>query len=154
MNLRKADLCYLFLIVFIIAALPFGISAYDRYVWSKKIPMETKVFHLTGHTEKGWILGGINASDVLMDNLIPKKHTLPVVRVRKGDTVVLKLTSSDVVHGFSLKGFGIFINDGIHPGKPITVSFVADRSGTFTFACNAICGSHHENMFGTIIVTA
>ncbi|MDA3918493.1 MAG: hypothetical protein PF690_16170 [Deltaproteobacteria bacterium] len=154
MNLKKADLCYLLLVVFIIAALPFCISAYDRYVWSKKIPRETKVFHLTGHTEKGWVLGEIHALDILMDNLIPKKQTLPVIRVRKGDNVVLKLTSSDVVHGFSLKGFGIFINDGIHPGKPSTVSFVADRSGTFTFACNAICGSHHENMFGTIIVTA
>ena len=69
-------------------------------------------------------------------------------------SVILKLKSSDVVHGFSLKDFGIFITDGIHPGKTVVVSFKADKQGTFTFSCNAICGSNHQNMQGTLIVRA
>ena len=149
---KKADLIYFAMVIFVLAALPFGISAYDRHVWNHKISHDAKVFDLTGHTRKGWVFGSIDASDVLTDSLIPKKMSPPVIRVNKGDRVVLKLTSSDVVHGFSLKDFGIFINDGIHPGKPRTVSFIADKAGTFTFACNAICGSRHENMSGTIIV--
>jgi heme/copper-type cytochrome/quinol oxidase subunit 2 len=154
MDNKKADLIYFLLVIFVIIALPFGISAYDKYLWSLKISQDAKVFSLTGHTQKGWVSGSINAAEVLTSSLSPKKSTPPVIKVNKGDRVVLKLTSSDVVHGFSLKDFGIFINDGIHPGKPQTISFIADKEGRFTFACNAICGSHHENMSGTIIVDA
>ncbi|MBC8440915.1 MAG: cupredoxin domain-containing protein [Deltaproteobacteria bacterium] len=154
MDNKKADLIYFALVIFVVAALPFGISAYDRHIWNQKIPQDAKIFNLTGHTRKGWVFGTIDAYDVLTVSLIPKEFTPPIIKVNKGDQVVLKLTSSDVVHGFSLKDFGIFINEGIHPGKPQMVTFIADKEGTFTFACNAICGSHHENMFGTIIVNA
>jgi heme/copper-type cytochrome/quinol oxidase subunit 2 len=68
--------------------------------------------------------------------------------------VVLRLKSSDVIHGFSLKDFGVFITDGIHPGKVTLVSFRADKVGRFTFSCNAICGTNHENMQGTLVVKA
>ncbi len=154
MNLKTADLFYFCLVILIIAGLPFGISAYDRHVWEKRIPSTAKVFFLTGHTQKGWVSGGIGAADVFIDSIAPKKNLPPVINVKKGDKVVLKLTSSDVIHGFSLKDFGIFINDGIHPGKPATISFIANKEGTFTFSCNAICGSQHENMSGTIVVSA
>jgi heme/copper-type cytochrome/quinol oxidase subunit 2 len=154
MDNRKLDLVYFVLVIFVIITLPFGISAYDNYIWNKKITHNSKVFNLTGHTQKGWVSGSINAVDVLVGSLTHIKSTPPIIKVNKGDRVVLKLTSSDVVHGFSLKDFGIFINNGIHPGKPQIISFIADKEGTFTFACNAICGSHHENMSGTIIVNA
>jgi cytochrome c oxidase subunit 2 len=78
----------------------------------------------------------------------------PVIKVKKGDLVVFKLASSDVVHGFSLKDFGVYLKDGIQPGKVVYVSFKADRVGTFTFSCNAICGDMHQNMQGTLIVSA
>jgi cytochrome c oxidase subunit 2 len=68
--------------------------------------------------------------------------------------VVFKLASSDVVHGFSLKDFGVYLKDGIQPGKVIQVSFTADQVGTFTFSCNAICGDMHQNMQGTLVVRA
>lgn len=154
MDNRKADLLYFVLVLFIIVALPFGITSYDNHVWNQKILEDAKVFSLTGHTQKGWVWGTIAAAQVLTGNLSAQAPAPPVIKVHKGDRVVLKLTSSDVVHGFSLKEFGIFINKGIHPGKPQTVSFIADKAGRFTFACNAICGSHHENMSGTLIVTA
>ena len=77
-----------------------------------------------------------------------------MIEVSKGDLVVLKLKSSDVVHGFSLKDFGVFVTDGIQPGKVTLVSFTADKVGTFTFSCNAICGDNHENMQGTLVVKA
>lgn len=152
MNSKNSEWIYLILIVAFLFGLPIGISAYDSYVWKKKLPENTKVFNMTGHTRKGWILGDVQAADVLLDGIQPGRLNIPVLKVNKGDRVVLKLTSSDVIHGFSLKDFGIFINDGIHPGRPMTVEFIADRKGTFTFACNAICGSEHENMSGKIVV--
>ena len=78
----------------------------------------------------------------------------PVLEVSKGDLVVFRLTSSDVVHGFSLKDFDVFLTDGIEPGKSTYVRFIADRAGTFTFTCNAVCGDMHQNMQGTLVVKA
>jgi len=142
------------LLLAIIIGLPAGISAYDRAVWRKKIPPDTKVFTLTGHTDRGWILGEIKAYDILGYGDKTVAINKPTIRVHKGDHVVFKLKSSDVIHGFSLKELGIFIDDGIPPGKVRLVSFVADREGIFTFSCNAICGSNHEKMQGTLVVTA
>ncbi len=151
---KHLDLIFLFLLITIIVGLPYGIWTYDRHVWQKKIEPGAKEFTLTGHTKRGWLLGKVQAHDVitLWHKLGPVKK--PVIEVRKGDRVVLKLKSSDVVHGFSLKDAGIIITDGIQPGKVILVSFTADRVGTFTFSCNAICGENHENMQGTLVVRA
>ena len=155
MSRKKADFCYLILVVFVLAALPTAVAAYNKYTWNKQIPPsdDAKVFLLTGNRDKGWVAGPIAAADVLKYSLEPNLGQPPVLKVHKGETVVLKLTSSDVVHGFSLKDFGVFVDQGIHPGKPTTVSFVADKVGSFKFVCNSICGDHHEQMYGTIVVT-
>jgi heme/copper-type cytochrome/quinol oxidase subunit 2 len=153
-NDQHRDRCLLILLLAILIGLPAGISAYDRAVWRKQIPQDATVFTLTGHTDRGWILGEVNAYDILVFGNKAKAINKPIIRVRKGDRVVLKLKSSDVIHGFSLKELGIFIDDGIPPGKVRLVSFVADREGTFTFSCNAICGANHEKMQGTLVVTA
>jgi nitrous oxide reductase len=104
---------------------------------------------LTGHSERGWVIGEVTAVDAIsfwqkQGQPVQK----PVLEVKKNDVVVLKLMSSDVVHGFSLKDFGVFLTDGIQPGKAVYVSFKADKVGTFTFSCNAICGDIHQNMQG------
>jgi cytochrome c oxidase subunit 2 len=137
-----------------VIGLPAGIWFYDRHLWQEKIPTDAKIFTLTGHTQKGWILGEMQAHDVIAAGFSERRLEKPVIEVSRGDQVVLKLKSSDVVHGFSFKDFGIFITDGIQPGKAVLVSFIADKTGTFTFSCNAICGDNHQNMQGTIIVRA
>jgi heme/copper-type cytochrome/quinol oxidase subunit 2 len=152
---RTLDLFILFLMIVILAGLPFGISYYDRHVSSQKIPMQAKVFTLTGHAERGWLIGEVPAYDAIT---LWKKQgqpiEKPVIEVKKGDLVVLKLASSDVVHGFSLKDFEVYLKDGIQPGKVMHVSFRADKVGAFKFSCNAICGDMHQNMQGTLIVKA
>ena len=151
-DLRR-DRYLLVLLLVIMVSLPAGVWAYEQLVWRRQIPPDAKVFTLTGHTDHGWILGEVKAYDILGfgDSNAPVNR--PTIQVNKGDRVVLKLKSSDVVHGFSLKELGIFIDDGIPPGKVRLVSFVADKAGAFTFSCNAICGSNHEKMQGTLVVT-
>jgi heme/copper-type cytochrome/quinol oxidase subunit 2 len=153
-NDQRRDRYLLILLLTIIVGLPAGIRAYDHFYWSERIPPGAKVFTLTGRTDRGWILGDVSAVDLLsLDNgSVPVNR--PIIRVKKGDRVVLKLKSSDVVHGFSLKALGIFLNDGIPPGTVRLVAFTADRTGTFTFSCNSICGRNHEKMQGTLVVTA
>jgi heme/copper-type cytochrome/quinol oxidase subunit 2 len=152
---QKLDLIVAVLLGAILVAVPLGIVHYDQYVSSQKIPPGAKVFTLTGHAERGWLMGKVPAYDAVtfwQEQGQPVER--PVIKVKKGDFVVLKLASSDVLHGFSLKEFGIYLTDGIQPGKVIYVSFKADRVGTFTFSCNAICGDIHQNMQGTLIVSA
>ena len=151
---KKADRLLLILLLMLLVGLPVGILSYDRHLWQQKIPKGAKVFTLTGHTHKGWIPGEISAYEVFSSGFSKEPIEKPVLEVNIGDRVVLKLKSSDVVHGFSLKDFGVFINEGIQPGKVALVSFTADKVGTFTFSCNAICGDNHQNMQGTLIVRA
>lgn len=152
---RKWDMIIAVLMGVILIGVPLGIAQYDRHVSSQKIPAEARVFTLTGHAERGWLTGEVPAYDAV--SFWPKQGQpveRPVIKVKKGDFVVLKLASSDVLHGFSLKDFGIYLTDGIQPGKVIYVSFRADQLGTFTFSCNAICGDMHQNMQGKLIVKA
>jgi heme/copper-type cytochrome/quinol oxidase subunit 2 len=152
---KKLDLFFLVVIVLVLTGLPLGISFYDRYASSAKFTPDARQFTLTGNAERGWLIGEIPAYEVLSfwrQKGQPVKK--PVIEVSLGDMVVFKLTSSDVVHGFSLKDFGVYLKDGIQPGKATYVSFKADKVGTFTFSCNAICGDMHANMQGTLVVKA
>lgn len=152
---KKLDLLLLLLLLVIVVGLPYGILSYDRYFWPQNTSAEAKVFTLTGHAQRGWILGEVQARDVVslwQKNGHPIEN--PVIKVSRGELVVFKLRSSDVTHGFSLKDFEVYLTDGIEPGKTVLVSFRADKAGTFTFSCNAICGDNHQIMQGTLIVQA
>ena len=72
------------------------------------------------------------------------------IRVRKGEPVVLEITSEDVKHGFTLPDFGVRVD--VKPGTVNRVSFTPDKAGRFTFACDVFCGAGHEEMSGTVIV--
>lgn len=73
------------------------------------------------------------------------------ITVKKGVPVVLEFTSLDRLHGFVCPGLGIRMD--IRPGKVNTIRFTPDKAGTFPFHCDNFCGSGHEGMRGTIIVT-
>ncbi len=72
------------------------------------------------------------------------------IRVKEGDTARLKVKSIDVTHGFSLPDFNV--DEKLEPGKEITVEFVANKKGTFTFFCSVFCGEGHKDMKGTLVV--
>jgi len=72
------------------------------------------------------------------------------IRVRRGDHVVLKLTSLDVLHGIYIDAYGI--NKIIFPGEVTTVEFDAERVGKFKFRCSYTCGNLHPFMLGQLIV--
>ena len=152
---KKLDLFFLVLIVLVLVGLPLGISLYDQHIASAQISPDAKQFTLTGNAERGWLLGEVPAyGTISFWQQKGQPIQKPVIEVAKGDLVVFKLTSSDVVHGFSLKDFDVFLTDGILPGKATYVTFKADKIGTFTFSCNAICGDIHQNMQGTLVVKA
>ena len=149
---KKQDLVYLFFLILIIVGLPFVIRAYDRHLKPKAILQGAREFILTGHAQRGWVLGEVRANDIF--SLWQEEGPLvkPSIEVSKGDQVILKLRSADVTHGFSLKAFGIYVAKGIQPGKTVYVSFTADKVGRFIFMCTVFCGDIHQHMQGTLVV--
>ncbi len=154
MQQTTRDRLLFFVIVLILIGLPLAIRGYNFYRLEELAPAHGKFFVLSGSADEGWRVGPVSAWQRLVNQIWHKPLKPAVITVKKGDTVVLELTSSDVVHGFSMKGYGVFVNDGIQPGKPVIVKFVADHAGNFAFSCNAICGKYHEKMKGILRVTA
>lgn len=74
------------------------------------------------------------------------------LHVNPGDTVTFELVSTDVVHGLYVDGYGVSIE--ADPGQTATLSFVADRPGSFRFRCNVTCGAMHPFMIGKLTVGA
>jgi cytochrome c oxidase subunit 2 len=73
------------------------------------------------------------------------------IHLKKGVPAVLELTSADVPMGLSAPDFRVRAD--ILPGMVSRVRFVPDKAGTFDFVCDVFCGSGHEDMSGTIVVT-
>jgi heme/copper-type cytochrome/quinol oxidase subunit 2 len=67
-----------------------------------------------------------------------------------GDTVTIQLVSTDVVHGLYLDGYGNSVE--ADPGQSATMTFVANRPGSFRFRCNVTCGAMHPFMIGKLTV--
>ena len=74
------------------------------------------------------------------------------INVNPGDTVTFELVSTDVVHGLYIDGYGVSVE--ADPGQTATLTFVADRSGSFRFRCNVTCGAMHPFMIGKLTVGA
>ena len=72
------------------------------------------------------------------------------LKVNTGDTVNIQLVSTDVVHGLYVDGYDISIE--ADPGQTRTLSFVADKPGSFRFRCNVTCGAMHPFMIGKLTV--
>ena len=74
-----------------------------------------------------------------------------VIMLKKGRPVVLEFTTLDVMMGFNVPDMKV--RTDIIPGKVSRVHLVPDKVGTFPFVCDVFCGSGHEDMSGSIIVT-
>jgi cytochrome c oxidase subunit II len=66
------------------------------------------------------------------------------ITLKKGEPVVLRLTSSDRVHGFMSKP--LKIDTDIPADKTADVPVTPDTAGNFTVICDHYCGTGHGNM--------
>jgi nitrous-oxide reductase len=76
------------------------------------------------------------------------------VEIEKGDHVTWHLTSLeravDAIHGFAIPGYNI--NLSLEPGETITIEFVADKDGVFSYYCTEFCSALHLEMLGYMLV--
>lgn len=66
------------------------------------------------------------------------------VTLKKGEPVILRLTSADRAHGFLLKP--LKIDADIAPGKTVDVAVTPTAAGNYTVICDHYCGTGHGNM--------
>ena len=72
--------------------------------------------------------------------------------LKLNEPVIFRLTTLDVVMGFSVPDFGV--RGTIIPGQTTEVAMTPTKAGEFTFLCDVFCGTGHENMDGTMRVVA
>ena len=98
----------------------------------------------------GWTLAA--PAPRVIDVVAKKFEFVPgEIRVGRGEAVALRFTAPEVPMGFNLADFNLRAD--IVPGKVTTVQLTADKTGTFTFLCDVFCGTGHEDMSGTLVVT-
>ena len=98
----------------------------------------------------GWTLAGPPSR--VIEVVAKKFEFVPgEIQVKRGEPVTLQFTAPEVPMGFNLADFNLRAD--IVPGKVTTVQLTADKTGTFTFLCDVFCGTGHEDMSGTLVVT-
>lgn len=130
--MHKQELLALCALLIILIGFPMSVFAY-QYVYLPTTHGEVKVIDLVARAPEA---GGWDPE---------------YITVNKGDTVRLRITGHDVVHGFAIGKLGIDVGL-IIPGEVATVEFVADKVGRFTYYCNVWCDPYHYRMRGTLEV--
>ena len=91
------------------------------------------------------------SSDVVIDLSSKQWEFKPSeIQVKQGQSVTLKITSTDVSHGFALEEYNIYAF--VTPGETVEITFVANNVGIFEFFCNVFCGEGHSKHRGNLIV--
>ena len=66
------------------------------------------------------------------------------VTLKKGQPVILRLTSTDRIHGFMSRA--LKVDTDIFPGKSTDIAVTPATAGTFMVICDHYCGTGHGNM--------
>ena len=131
-RMYKQELLALCALLIILIGFPMSVFAY-QHVYLPATQGEAKVIDLVARAPEA---GGWDPE---------------YITVNKGDTVRLRISGHDVVHGFAIGRLGIDVGP-IIPGEVTTVEFVANQVGRFTYYCNVWCDPYHYRMRGTLEV--
>jgi cytochrome c oxidase subunit 2 len=72
------------------------------------------------------------------------------IEVVQGDLVTIELKTEDIAHSLTIDDYRIAKR--INPGRPVTLEFRAERSGTFPFYCNLQIDDGCRRMRGELVV--
>jgi cytochrome c oxidase subunit 2 len=73
-----------------------------------------------------------------------------VVHLKKGETVTIRLMSTDAAHGLLIDALNVDLDAAAD--RPDSVTITPAETGTFHAICDHFCGSGHGGMQMTVIV--
>jgi cytochrome c oxidase subunit 2 len=116
----------------------------------KRWPLLAATLCLAGTA--GYVLRNPTAPREKIVRIVAKRFDyLPAhITLKKGEPVILELTSRDVLMGFNLPAFELRAD--MLPDRVVRVRFVPDKAGDFVFVCDVFCGGGHEEMQGRLTV--
>lgn len=89
--------------------------------------------------------------DIKVGRYFFEPGTNATLNATKGESLLLRLTSLDVTHGFAITEYGV--NTEVPAGKTTTLRIVADKVGDFVIYCTVFCGTGHPQHKGTFHVS-
>lgn len=78
-----------------------------------------------------------------------QKSQVPFI-VAKGRKYVMQMTSTDVIHSFTIPAF--YVKQDVVPGLTSRLWFEPTQVGEFVITCNEYCGDKHSGMLGKVKV--
>lgn len=98
----------------------------------------------------------VDGNNVTVNMTSIRSHYTPDnIEVKVGSQVTWHITNieqaEDATHGFALPGQNI--NLSIEPGETTTITFTADKPGTYPYYCTEFCSALHLEMMGYFLVT-
>lgn len=102
----------------------------------------------------GQMVNGVQVVNAIPDGdnylLAQMWRWYPVLKMKKGRTYRVHISSPDLQHGFSLQPMNM--NFQVVPGYEHILTLTPTESGEFPLICNEFCGIGHHMMTGRIIV--
>jgi len=145
------ELLALMSLMAVLVGLPLAIWGYERHLVAaaSRAAGNARVLEITGLSQKGcgcWTDEKIAGWNYWWKNFRHAHFT-----VRQGQKVLLRLTSSDVVHSFAIPQLRIRPVE-VEPGRVTLVEFTAEEPDSLTYTCYTVCGQSHSEMMGIIVV--
>jgi cytochrome c oxidase subunit II len=98
------------------------------------------------------VLAASQPKERIVEIVAKKFEFVPAeIKVKRGETIVLIFTSPEVPMGANFADFKQRID--IVPGKVATLRLTPQQAGRFVFLCDVFCGTGHEEMSGTLVVS-
>ncbi len=138
-----------------IALVILGLVIASAYLWENREPGPTTVVEVE-MTTRQWrwdpkIIAG-PPGDGAFSTPQDGSFANATIVVHVGEKVILHIRSLDVTHGFAILGYDTVRPVVVSPGDTVTLTFVADKRGTFTFYCTVFCGTGHPDHKGQLVV--
>lgn len=143
---RGASLAWAIIPTFLFLADDFYLAAGGFKLWNdqRRVPEGALEVKLTGRMW-GWDFDYGNGVKNDED-----KEGRPVFIVPQGRPVVLRMSSDDVVHSFSMPDFRL--KEDLMPGRVTYLWFYPKEVGEHVLTCTEFCGTGHSNMWGKVKV--
>ncbi|MFQ6675076.1 MAG: hypothetical protein ACE5LH_01900 [Fidelibacterota bacterium] len=139
-------------VVAVLVGVPVAITLYHNSVIASRYGDSAQVIDLYARADDGkWVDEPVNG----MNYWWKKFNNSDVLKVEVGKPVVLRLTSTDVLHSFAIPGIRQWRRPlDVEAGKWKTVTFVPEEEDALTFLCWQYCSARHESMQGEIVAVS